>query len=70
MIAFAFLQRIARSIPPTGWIIMAVIAAFLLSLGYCSHKAVQAERARQAVASKPRRNEGPPARGKPRLASA
>lgn len=49
MIAFVFLQRIARSIPPTGWIIMAVIAAFLLSLGYCSHRAVQAERARQAV---------------------
>ena len=41
--------RIFRALTPTAWIIIAVLAAFLLFGGYCAHRAAQGERDRQAA---------------------
>lgn len=45
----AFLRSIPRMLSPTGWLIVAIIAAFVLTGAYCSHKGAQGERGRQAV---------------------
>lgn len=47
--ALAFLRSIPRLLNPTGWLIVAIIAAFVLTGAYCSHKGAQGERDRQAV---------------------
>ena len=47
--ALAFLRSIPRLLNPTGWLIVAIIAAFVLTGAYCSHRGAQAERDRQAV---------------------
>jgi len=39
--------RIFRALTPTAWIVIAVLAAFLLFGGYCAHRAAQGERDRQ-----------------------
>lgn len=45
MIALRFL----RTLTPTAWITIGVLAAFLLFGGYCAHRAAQGERDRQAA---------------------
>lgn len=45
----AFLRSIPRLLSPTGWLIVAIIAAFALTGAYCSHRGAQGERDRQAV---------------------
>lgn len=47
MIAFAL--SIWRALTPTGWLIVAIIAALVLTGAYCSHRGAQVERDRQAV---------------------
>ena len=47
--ALAFLRTIPRLLNPTGWLIVAVIAAFVLTGAYCSHRGAQSERDRKAV---------------------
>lgn len=47
--ALAFLRSIPRLLNPTGWLIIAIISAFVLTGAYCSHKGAQGERDRQAV---------------------
>jgi hypothetical protein len=49
MIALAFLRSIPRLLNPTGWLIVAIIVAFVLTGAYCSHRGAQGERDRQAV---------------------
>lgn len=49
MTALAFLRSIPRLLSPTGWLIVAIIAAFVLTGAYCSHRGAQGERDRQAV---------------------
>lgn len=45
----AFLRSIPRLLSPTGWLIVAIIAAFVLTGAYCSHRGAQGERDRQSV---------------------
>ncbi|MBB5770905.1 putative SAM-dependent methyltransferase [Brevundimonas vesicularis] len=45
----AFLRSIPRLLSPTGWLIVAIIAAFVVTGAYCSHRGAQGERDRQAV---------------------
>ncbi|MRL69919.1 hypothetical protein [Brevundimonas sp. SPF441] len=47
--ALAFLRSIPRMLSPTGWLIVAIIAAFVLTGAYCSHRGAQGERDRQAA---------------------
>lgn len=47
--ALAFLRSVPRLLSPTGWLIVAIIAAFVLSGAYCSQRGAQGERDRQAV---------------------
>lgn len=47
--ALAFLRSVPRMLSPTGWLILAIIAAFVLTGAYCSHRGAQGERDRQAV---------------------
>ena len=47
--ALAFLRSIPRLLSPTGWLIVGIIAAFVLTGAYCSHKGAQSERDRQAA---------------------
>lgn len=47
MIAFAL--SIWRALTPTGWLIVAIIAAFVLTGAYCSYRGAQGERDRKAV---------------------
>lgn len=49
MTTLAFLRSIPRLLSPTGWLIVAIIAAFVLTGTYCSHKGAQGERDRQAA---------------------
>ncbi|WP_453977312.1 hypothetical protein [Brevundimonas sp. Marseille-Q4549] len=49
MTALAFLRSIPRLLSPTGWLILAIIAAFVLTGAYCSHRGAQGERDRQAT---------------------
>lgn len=49
MTALAFLRSVPRLLSPTGWLIVAIIAAFVLTGAYCSHRGAQSERDRQAV---------------------
>ncbi|WP_404415574.1 hypothetical protein [Brevundimonas vesicularis] len=49
MIALAFLRSIPRLLNPTGWLIVAIIAAFVLTGAFCSHRGAQGEKDRQAV---------------------
>lgn len=49
MTALAFLRSVPRLLSPTGWLIVAIIAAFVLTGAYCSHRGAQGERDRQAV---------------------
>ena len=49
MTALAFLRSVPRLLKPTGWLIVAIIAAFVLTGAYCSHRGAQGERDRQAV---------------------
>lgn len=45
----AFLRSIPRLLSPTGWLIVAIIAAFVLTGAYCSYRGAQGERDRQAA---------------------
>ena len=47
--ALAFLRSIPRMLSPTGWLIVAIIAAFVLTGAYCSRRGAQGERDRQAA---------------------
>ncbi|MEE2850365.1 MAG: hypothetical protein VX561_10910 [Pseudomonadota bacterium] len=47
--ALAFLRSVPRLLNPTGWLIVAIIAAFVLTGAYCSRSGAQGERDRQAV---------------------
>jgi hypothetical protein len=47
--ALAFLRTIPRLLSPTGWLIAVIIAAFVLTGAYCSHRGAQGERSRQAA---------------------
>jgi hypothetical protein len=38
-----------RTFTPTGWLIVAIITAFVLTGAYCSYRGAQGERDRQAV---------------------
>ena len=49
MTALAFFRSIPRLLGPTGWLIVAIIAAFVLTGAYCSYRGAQGERGRQAV---------------------
>lgn len=49
MTALAFLRSIPRMLSPTGWLILAIITAFVLTGAYCSHRGAQGERDRQAA---------------------
>lgn len=49
MSLLALLRSIPRLLNPTGWLIIAIIAAFVLTGAYCSHKGAQGERYRQAA---------------------
>lgn len=49
MTGLAFLRSIPRLLNPTGWLIVTIIAAFVLTGAYCSHRGAQGERDRQAV---------------------
>lgn len=49
MTALAFLRSIPRLLKPTGWLVLAIIAAFALTGAYCSHRGAQGERDRQAA---------------------
>jgi len=49
MIALAFLRRIPGFLSPRGWAVVAILTAFLAFGTYCSHRAAQGERDRQAV---------------------
>ena len=49
MTALAFLRSIPRLLNPTGWLIVAIIAAFVLTGAYCSQRGTQGERERQAA---------------------
>lgn len=51
MTALAFLRSLPRLLSPTGWLIVAIIAAFVLTGAYCSHRGAQGERGRQAAAT-------------------
>lgn len=45
------IQTIIRTLTPTAWLIVGVLAAFLLFGAFCSYRGVQAEKDRQAVAA-------------------
>ena len=47
--ALAFFRSVPRFLGPTGWLIVAIIVAFVLTGAYCSHKGAQSERDRQAA---------------------
>jgi hypothetical protein len=47
--ALAFLRSIPRLLSPTGWLILAIITAFVLTGAYCSYRGAQGERDRQAA---------------------
>jgi len=47
--ALAFLRSMPRLLSPTGWLIVAIIAAFILTGAYCSHRGAKGERDRQAA---------------------
>lgn len=47
--ALAFPRSVPRLLSPTGWLIGAIIAAFVLTGAYCSYRGAQGERDRQAV---------------------
>jgi len=47
--ALAFLRSIPRLLRPTGWLIVAIIAGFILTGAYCSYRGAQGERDRQAA---------------------
>ncbi|GEM_PF-2421107 len=49
MTALALLRSIPRILTPTGWLIVAIIAAFVLTGVYCSYSGAQDERNRQAA---------------------
>lgn len=49
MIALAFIRRIPAMLSPKGWLAIALLAAFVLTGAYCSHRGAQGERDRQAV---------------------
>ena len=49
MTALAFLRSVPRLLSPTGWLIVAIIAAFVLTSTYCSFSGAQGERDRQAA---------------------
>ena len=49
MTALAFLRSVPRLLSPTGWLIVVIIAAFVLTGAYCSRRGAQGERDRQAV---------------------
>ncbi|WP_312599069.1 hypothetical protein [Brevundimonas sp.] len=49
MIALAFLRSIPRMLSPTGWLIVTIIATFVLTGAYCSYRGAGAERGRQAA---------------------
>ena len=49
MSGLAFLRSVPRLLSPTGWLIIAIIAAFVLTGAYCSHRDAHGERDRQAV---------------------
>lgn len=49
MTALAFLRSIPRLLSPTGWLILAIITAFVLTGAYCSYRGAQGERDRQAA---------------------
>lgn len=49
--ALAFLRSTPRLLNPTGWLIVTIIAAFVLTGAYCSHRGAQGERGRQAAAT-------------------
>lgn len=51
MIALAFIRRIPSMLSPRGWAVVAILTAFLAFGAYCSHRAAQGERDRQAVKS-------------------
>ena len=45
----ALLRSVPRLLNPTGWLIVAIVAGFVLTGAYCSHRGAQGERERQAV---------------------
>ena len=47
--ALAFFRSVPRFLGPTGWLIVAIIVAFVLTGAYCSHRGAQSERDRKAV---------------------
>ena len=47
--ALAFARRIPSMLSPKGWLIVAVLAAFLLFGACCAHRAAEGERNRQAA---------------------
>lgn len=47
--ALAFARRIPSMLSPKGWLIIALLAAFLLFGAYCAHRAAEGERDRQAA---------------------
>lgn len=47
--ALAFLRSIPRLLSPTAWLIVTIIAAFVMTGAYCSYRGAQGERDRQAV---------------------
>ena len=47
--ALTVLRSIPRLLNPTGWLIVAIVAAFVLTGAYCSHRGAQGERDRQAA---------------------
>lgn len=42
-------RRIPSMLSPKGWIVVALLAAFLLFGAYCAHRAAEGERDRQAA---------------------
>lgn len=44
-----FVLRIARALTPTGWLIIGLLAAFLIFGAYCSHRGADGVRGRQAT---------------------
>jgi hypothetical protein len=47
----AFIKRIARTFSSTAWLVIAILAAFLIFGAYCSHRAAEGERDRHVAAT-------------------
>lgn len=45
-------SRVWRSLTPTAWLTIAVLAAFLITGAYCAHRGAEGEKARQAASTR------------------